>query len=57
MDILAVVVIATIGIAFPLAVWWRSRRKPDEIPGLKLMRAIAPIGDVAATALAIVVLV
>jgi hypothetical protein len=56
MDVLAVVVLATIGPAFPLAVWWRSRGEPDDIPGLKLMHAIAPVGDVAAIALAIVVL-
>ena len=55
MEILAVVVLATVGPAFPLAVWWRLRGEPDEMPGLKPMRAIAPVGDVCAIALAIVV--
>lgn len=57
MDILAIVVLVTVGAAFPIAIWWRFLGSPEEAPGLRFMRAIAPIGDVAALALAVAVLV
>jgi hypothetical protein len=57
MTILAILVLILVAPAFGIAVWWRGRGEPDELPGLRYMRAVTPFGDLAAIALAITVLI